>query len=55
VPDDLRLADVLAALSVATDLGMGQEPEKAVRTQDRPHRAALAAAAMFAMEHGLLR
>lgn len=29
--DDLRLADVLAALSVATDLGMGQEPEKAVR------------------------
>jgi putative nucleotidyltransferase with HDIG domain len=32
VPEDLRLADVLAALSVATDLGMGQEPEKAVRT-----------------------
>jgi HD-GYP domain-containing protein (c-di-GMP phosphodiesterase class II) len=32
VPDaDLRLADLLAALSVATDLGMGQEPEKAVR------------------------
>jgi HD-GYP domain-containing protein (c-di-GMP phosphodiesterase class II) len=30
--DDLRLADMLAALSVATDLGMGQEPEKAVRT-----------------------
>jgi putative nucleotidyltransferase with HDIG domain len=30
--DDLRLADLLAALSVATDLGMGQEPEKAVRT-----------------------
>jgi hypothetical protein len=29
--DDLRLADMLAALSVATDLGMGQEPEKAVR------------------------
>jgi HD-GYP domain-containing protein (c-di-GMP phosphodiesterase class II) len=29
--DDLRLADLLAALSVATDLGMGQEPEKAVR------------------------
>jgi len=33
VPDEeLRLADLLAALSVATDLGMGQEPEKAVRT-----------------------
>ena len=32
VRDDLRLADLLAALSVATDLGMGQEPEKAVRT-----------------------
>lgn len=29
---DLRLADVLAALSVATDLGMGQTPEKAVRS-----------------------
>jgi HD-GYP domain-containing protein (c-di-GMP phosphodiesterase class II) len=29
--DDLRLADLLAALSVATDLGMGQEPEKAMR------------------------
>ena len=29
---DLRLVDLLAALSVATDLGMGQEPEKAVRT-----------------------
>ena len=29
--DDLRLADLLAALSVTTDLGMGQEPEKAVR------------------------
>jgi HD-GYP domain-containing protein (c-di-GMP phosphodiesterase class II) len=29
--DDLRLADLLAALSVATDLGMGQAPEKAVR------------------------
>jgi HD-GYP domain-containing protein (c-di-GMP phosphodiesterase class II) len=28
----LRLADILAALSVATDLGMGQEPEKAVRS-----------------------
>lgn len=27
---DLRLADLLAALSVATDLGMGHEPEKAV-------------------------
>lgn len=32
MPDnDLRLADLLAALSVTTDLGMGQEPEKAVR------------------------
>jgi HD-GYP domain-containing protein (c-di-GMP phosphodiesterase class II) len=30
--DDLRLADLLAALSVATDLGMGAEPEKAVRS-----------------------
>jgi HD-GYP domain-containing protein (c-di-GMP phosphodiesterase class II) len=29
---DLRLADLLAALSVATDLGMGHEPEKAVRS-----------------------
>ena len=29
---DLRLADLLAALSVATDLGMGQEPEKAIRS-----------------------
>jgi hypothetical protein len=29
--DDLRLADLLAALSVTTDLGMGQEPEKAAR------------------------
>jgi HD-GYP domain-containing protein (c-di-GMP phosphodiesterase class II) len=29
---ELRLAEILAALSVATDLGMGQEPEKAVRT-----------------------
>lgn len=28
---DLRLADLLAALSVATDLGMGHEPEKAIR------------------------
>jgi HD-GYP domain-containing protein (c-di-GMP phosphodiesterase class II)/DNA-binding CsgD family transcriptional regulator len=27
----VRLADLLAALSVATDLGMGQEPEKAIR------------------------
>jgi HD-GYP domain-containing protein (c-di-GMP phosphodiesterase class II) len=31
VDDDLRLADVFAALSVATDLGMGHEPEKAIR------------------------
>jgi putative nucleotidyltransferase with HDIG domain len=29
---ELRLADLLAALSVTTDLGMGQEPEKAVRS-----------------------
>jgi len=29
---DLRLADLLAAISVATDLGMGQEPEKAIRS-----------------------
>ena len=29
---DLRLSDLLAALSVATDLGMGQQPEKAVRS-----------------------
>lgn len=29
--DDVRLAELLAALSVATDLGMGQQPEKAVR------------------------
>ncbi len=29
---DLRLSDLLAALSVATDLGMGQHPEKAVRS-----------------------
>lgn len=28
----LRLADLLAALSVATDLGMGQSPEKAIRS-----------------------
>ena len=27
----VRLADLLAAVSVATDLGMGQEPEKAIR------------------------
>jgi HD-GYP domain-containing protein (c-di-GMP phosphodiesterase class II) len=31
-PEDLRLADLLAALSVTTDLGMGQAPEKAVRS-----------------------
>jgi HD-GYP domain-containing protein (c-di-GMP phosphodiesterase class II) len=30
--DDLRLAEVLAALSVATDLGTGQAPEKAIRS-----------------------
>jgi HD-GYP domain-containing protein (c-di-GMP phosphodiesterase class II) len=30
--EELRLADLLAALSVTTDLGMGQEPEKAVRS-----------------------
>ena len=29
---DLRLSDLLAALSVATDLGMGQPPEKALRS-----------------------
>ncbi|HVM14998.1 MAG TPA: HD domain-containing phosphohydrolase [Egibacteraceae bacterium] len=29
--EDVSLAELLAALSVATDLGMGQEPEKAVR------------------------
>ena len=29
--EDVRLAELLAALSVVTDLGMGQEPEKAVR------------------------
>lgn len=29
---ELRLGDVLAALSVATDLGMGQPPEKAIRS-----------------------
>jgi hypothetical protein len=27
----VRLADLLAAVSVATDLGNGQEPEKAIR------------------------
>jgi HD-GYP domain-containing protein (c-di-GMP phosphodiesterase class II) len=32
VDDDLRLAELFAALSVATDLGMGQEPEKAIRS-----------------------
>lgn len=32
VDEGVRLADLLAALSVATDLGMGQEPEKAVRS-----------------------
>jgi len=32
MPDDeLRLADLLAALSVSTDLAMGQAPEKAIR------------------------
>jgi HD-GYP domain-containing protein (c-di-GMP phosphodiesterase class II) len=30
--EDLRLADLLSALSVATDLGTGQEPEKAIRS-----------------------
>jgi HD-GYP domain-containing protein (c-di-GMP phosphodiesterase class II) len=29
---ELRLVDLLAALSVATDLGMGQPPEKAIRS-----------------------
>jgi len=29
---DLRLSDLLAEFSVATDLGMGQPPEKAVRS-----------------------
>ena len=28
---EVRLADLLAAISVATDLGMGQQPEKAIR------------------------
>jgi HD-GYP domain-containing protein (c-di-GMP phosphodiesterase class II) len=32
VDEDLRLADLFAALSVATDLGMGHEPEKAIRS-----------------------
>lgn len=32
VSRELRLADLLAALSVTTDLGMGQPPEKAIRT-----------------------
>jgi HD-GYP domain-containing protein (c-di-GMP phosphodiesterase class II) len=32
VDDELRLAEPLAALSVTTDLGMGQDPEKAVRS-----------------------
>ena len=31
VPDALRLADLLAALSLTTDLAMGQPPEKAIR------------------------
>lgn len=31
VAEDVRLVDLLAALSIVTDLGMGQEPEKAVR------------------------
>lgn len=29
---DLRLAEILAALSQVTDLGMGQPPETAIRT-----------------------
>ena len=32
VPDALRLADLLAALSLTTDLAMGQPPEKAIRS-----------------------
>jgi HD-GYP domain-containing protein (c-di-GMP phosphodiesterase class II)/DNA-binding CsgD family transcriptional regulator len=32
VDDEVRLADLLAALSVTTDLGMGNEPEKAIRS-----------------------
>jgi HD-GYP domain-containing protein (c-di-GMP phosphodiesterase class II) len=31
VTEDVRLAELLAALSITTDLAMGQEPEKAVR------------------------
>jgi HD-GYP domain-containing protein (c-di-GMP phosphodiesterase class II) len=31
VDDELRVADLFAALSVATDLGMGHEPGKAIR------------------------
>lgn len=31
VEDELRLADLLAALSLTTDLAMGQAPEKAIR------------------------
>lgn len=31
-PQELRLAELLAALSVATDLGMGQPPGKAIRS-----------------------
>jgi putative nucleotidyltransferase with HDIG domain len=31
VEGELRLADILSALSVSTDLAMGQEPEKAIR------------------------
>jgi HD-GYP domain-containing protein (c-di-GMP phosphodiesterase class II) len=31
VPEELRLADLLAALSLTTDLAMGQPPEKAIR------------------------
>jgi HD-GYP domain-containing protein (c-di-GMP phosphodiesterase class II) len=31
VPEALRLADLLAALSLSTDLAMGQPPEKAIR------------------------
>jgi hypothetical protein len=31
VQDALRLADLLAALSLSTDLAMGQPPEKAIR------------------------
>ena len=32
MPDALRLADLLAALSLTTDLTMGQPPEKAIRS-----------------------